>query len=200
MRGDDLGDLVVVGQRPLEVVGRGQVARPPLAWRACRRRHGEPGPAGSRTGHARASADRPGREELLAHERREQRLELCLVEAASGAARPRRVNVLPRTAASWISAALLRREAVEPGGDQRVQRLGDLERVDRRRPARYTRPSLRRARRGRAASARSRPRTAGRPRPGRRIWSRSVSGRPGTSPSSSCVHRRRRAAARGRAT
>ena len=69
-------------------------------------------------------------EHLLAHERREQRLELGLGEARRAPPARRCVNVLPSTAASWSSRRSSGDEAVEPGGDQRVQRLRHLERVD----------------------------------------------------------------------
>ena len=77
-------------------------------------------------GRARIGLDA---EHLLADERRR----------AAARARPRLrpvratmrrfVNVFPRTAQSW-SSSLLARKAVEPGGDEGVQRLGHLQRAD----------------------------------------------------------------------
>ena len=67
-------------------------------------------------------------EHLLARERREHRLECLLVDARERRERRRGANVLPSTAASWSSRRSSGVEPVEPRGDQRVQRLGHVER------------------------------------------------------------------------
>ena len=68
-------------------------------------------------------------EHLLAEERREQRLQLPLRQPGDlGEARFR--ERLPEHRAVLDESTLLRRQAVEPGGDQGLQRLRDLERLD----------------------------------------------------------------------
>ena len=103
MRRDHLDDLVLVGAEPAQVLGRGEVTRPPLVLRE--RLVGDVADEVLQEavlavlGRARVGLDA---EHLLAHERGEQRLELLLSEPVS-AASAGRVNVLPSTAASWSS-------------------------------------------------------------------------------------------------
>ena len=93
------------GRRRARCAGRRQMACAPLAAaRASRRRRGGRGPAGSRTGRARASAGRPAAPSTsLRTSDGEQRLELVRAESPRARPAPSRVNVLPSTAPSWSS-------------------------------------------------------------------------------------------------
>ena len=79
------------------------------SWRACRTRPCGRGPGGSRTGRARGSAGRPGRERnLLATRAASRGSSLVPARCPDTATRPCSVNILPSTAASWISRPLVR--------------------------------------------------------------------------------------------
>ena len=126
-------------------------------------------------------------EQILAHERDEDRLEFLFRDPGErGEARPR--EGLPEYRRVVEHAALRRPEIVEARCDQRVQRLGHLQRADRLWPRRYRSPSRRT--RPRSSSIR----TVSTARSGNtsarsRIRTRSSSGSPGTSPARSVVHR-----------
>ena len=214
VRGDHLDDLLLV--RP-----RGRRCAAAARWRAFRsalRERLVGDPLEQVLEEAVLAALRRARvgldgEHLLADERRRGAARARPRPRPASAATPGFVNVLPRTAASWTSARSSAVEAVEPRGDERVQRLRDVELLDR--PGRAVRRRPRaRAGRGRAACARSRPRRAARPRRGRGSARAARPAGPGTSPSSSSsiassrerlererrgVARRRPAAALGRA-
>src|SRR5512133_1030984 len=66
------------------------------------------------------------RDDLFAHERMEERVELRLFEAGESGARER----LSEDRSVLQKPALLVRQTVEAGGDQRVKRFRHLERLD----------------------------------------------------------------------
>ena len=104
-------------------------------------------------------------------------------DAPDTASRPATVNDWPSTAASWSSARSAARQAVQARGDERDERLGHVQGVDRRRPAGRPRP----ARPGdpaRRASGPSRPHTAGCRRRAPRCADTALWGSPGASPAS----------------
>ena len=184
-------------QRPrrppaLRVSARGTRRRPGVApsgrpWRTSHRPPCGAGPAESRTGRARASAGRPGHRRPPCGERGQQRLEVRLGKLCQRGDRLLRER-LAEDGGVLDDAALGLWQSVEPGGDQCVERLRDLERLDRsRRPIDVAAPA--RAAPGRAACARFRPRTAECPRRWPRICARSSSGRPGTRPVEQLLHR-----------
>ena len=165
-----------------EMLGGGEVAWPcARASRASRTRRDGRGPAGTRTGRARASVDQTG----------ETSPPCARARKAADRAPPRHarrarqaqhvVNVLPSTDRVLEQTPLVRGEAVKARRDQRVQRLGHLERVDRRRPADTPEPSSTSAPRSSSIRTVS---TAyrGTPSARARICPRSGAGRPGTSP------------------
>ena len=134
--------------------------------RASRRRPAGRAPGGSRTARARASADRTRARAPPCGRGPRAAASSPLRSIPESAARPRMREGLAEHGRVAEQPPLLRVEPVEPCGDQCLQRLGDIEGVDR-----ADRPVLvavrARAARGRAASARSRPRRAGCRRRGR---------------------------------
>ena len=120
VRGEDLGDLVFVGERPLRGMRpRRGGARDAPSSRASRRRRGARGPGGSRTGRARATWDRPARRGSPCARVTRGADRAPLPSLPPTAASPWRVNVLPRTAASWSkrrssAGSPSRREATSP--------------------------------------------------------------------------------------
>ena len=132
MGGDNLDDLLL-GRAPglLEVAGGGQVAR--LSFLPGERLVGDAleqvlqKAVLAPLGRARVGLHR---EHLFACEGREQRLELCLGEPAHRRQRAARER-LPEHGGVLNEPPLLGAEAVQAGSDQRVQRFGDVERLDR---------------------------------------------------------------------
>ena len=131
MRGEHSRDLVVA----IPLAGRCAAAARCRAFRsrtkACRRRRGAADPggtrAGSRSGESGSSLDR---EDLLAQQRLQMRLELGLAEAGERG-EPLARERLAEHGRILHEPPLDRLERVEPRGRERVQRLGDLERLDR---------------------------------------------------------------------
>ncbi len=130
MRRDDFCDLVLVRERSTQIFSGGEVACPALM-------------SGERLvgdvthevlqeavlavlGRARI---RLNREHLLAHERRKHGIERVGVKPRERE-QPFPRERLAEDRAVREQASLLRREAVEPGGDQRMERLGHLELAD----------------------------------------------------------------------
>ena len=138
-------------------------------------------------GRARVGLDA---EDLLPYEASQERVELGLGEAGERGERLLGEG-LAEHGGVLQEAPLLGGEAVEPGGDQALQRLGYLELFDRR-PWPVDAALLDEQARGRGACGPSRPRTAVRPPRGRGSRSRSSSGSPGTKPSRRVSHRRLR--------
>ena len=123
---------------------------------------------GARAGRARGAAARAPRS-LPGHRRRA----------------PASVKLWPRTAASWRSARSAGVEGVEARGDERLERLRARPGSPRSPTGSVAAVGLARGGRRRRASGRSRRRTAGCRRRGRRSRATARSGSPGTRPASS---------------
>ena len=136
------------------------------------------------------------REHLLPHERAQQRLELAPRPSRQRGERLLR-EALAEHGRVLKEASLLRVEPVQPRGDERVQRLRDLERLDR--PGRPVVRPLSRSSRPRSSSIRTVSTAySGTPSARSRICARSSPGSPGPAPSRSSSIACRRGA-RGRA-
>ena len=196
--GEGAGELVGAERSRRTAPRRGGGPFGPAARACCRRPRGS-APGRTRTGRApgdaRVGLERRGARAGRGARRRGSRSAAVTPETAAS---PASVKLWPSTAASDDERPVVGLEAVEPGRDERGQRLGHGQaRQVADRPVDAV--VERRAGPRRGASGPSRRRRAGCRRRGRRSPATAGSGRPGHEPGEELAHRRRRRAARGRA-
>ena len=128
VRGEHLGDVAALARpRPLRSWRPRRVQRPcGCGVTAFRRRPCAAAPAGTRTDRVPASGSSSRIEDLLGHQAVEQRCDLALRPVAQRGGARRRERLAEHRGV-LEQRTLVGIEAVQPGGDQRVQGLGNLQ-------------------------------------------------------------------------